>query len=232
MSETAVTGSRPGPAVGTAVPAPRAVPPGPAAPRAAGDPGPVPVAGDGRRTGPDRGDDHHPGAVPGADRVRESETDRAPDPAGDGSAPPMPLDAREAARRLAAAPAGTARGFLGLDPVTQDTALLAKEITARGVQVLCHGDALLGYAINPHQPRQAAVATTSADPGPLAALLGLLRAYHRCTSFTAEVTAGSAVLPALAGCGFERRGTLPGHRYESGRYHDVHVLVHHTAREG
>ena len=139
------------------------------------------------------------------------------------------LGTAEAAALLSAAPE-VARGFLGLDPVTQNAPLLATELTRAGAQVLRSGDVLLGYAPNPDQPRQGRVATTSADPEPLAALLGFLRTYRRCTSFVAEVPDGSAAVPALEACGFTDTGRLPGHVFHSGGYHDV--LVYCATEEG
>lgn len=139
------------------------------------------------------------------------------------------LGTAEAAALMSAAPEA-ARGFLGLDPVTQNAPLLATELTRAGAQVLRSGDVLLGYAPNPDQPRQGRVATTSADPEPLAALLGFLRTYRRCTSFVAEVPDGSAAVPALEACGFTDTGRLPGHVFHSGGYHDV--LVYCATEEG
>jgi hypothetical protein len=139
------------------------------------------------------------------------------------------LGTAEAAALLGAAPEA-ARGFLGLDPVTQNGPLLARELTRTGAQVLRAGDVLLGYAPNPGQPRQGRVATTSADPAPLAALLGFLRTYRRCTSFVAEVPDGSVAVPALEACGFTGTGRLPGHVFHSGGYHDV--LVYCATEEG
>ncbi|MGW2182054.1 hypothetical protein ACWCXX_28960 [Streptomyces sp. NPDC001732] len=135
------------------------------------------------------------------------------------------LSPEAAARLLVAADRDTVRGFLDLDPVTQNAALLAREITRRNLTVLRHGETLLGCAVNPLQPRQASVATTSPDPAALRALLSFLHTYRRCTSFTAETRAGSPVLPALETCGFTRAGVLPGHLFLTGRHHDV--LVHH-----
>ncbi|MEU3251185.1 hypothetical protein [Streptomyces sp. NPDC006997] len=161
----------------------------------------------------------------------EEAPDTAADPAGE---PPTDaatleqLSPEDGARLLGEAPTGTARGFLDLDPVTQNTALLTREIARRDLTVLRHGTTLLGYAVNPVQPRQAAVATTSSDPAALRALLSFLHTYRRCTSFTAGTPAGSPVLPALDACGFVRAGVLPGHLFLTGRHHDV--LVHHLTR--
>jgi hypothetical protein len=154
-------------------------------------------------------------------------------PTADATTAPAPglalLGTAEAAERLSAAPEA-ARGFLGLDPVTQNGALLARELTRTGAQVLRTGDVLLGYAPNSGQPRQARIATTSTDPEPLAALLDFLRTYRRCTSYVAEVTEGSPAVPALEACGFTRAGRLPGHVFHSGGYHDV--LVYCATEEG
>ncbi|MFF6959799.1 hypothetical protein [Streptomyces sp. NPDC008317] len=139
------------------------------------------------------------------------------------------LGTAEAAARLSAAPQA-ARGFLGLDPVTQNGPLLARELARTGAQVLQAGDALLGYVPNPAQPRQGWVATTSADPEPLAALLAFLRTYRRCTSYVAEVPDGSPAVPALEACGFTGAGRLPGHVFHTGGYHDV--LVYCATEEG
>ncbi|WP_405581265.1 hypothetical protein [Streptomyces sp. NBC_01190] len=139
------------------------------------------------------------------------------------------LGTAEAAARLSAEPKA-GRGFLGLDPVTQNGALLARELARTGAQVLQAGDVLLGYAPNSAQPRQGWVATTSADPEPLAALLAFLRTYRRCTSYVAEVPEGAPAVPALEACGFTGAGRLPGHVFHSGSYHDV--LVYCATQEG
>jgi hypothetical protein len=134
------------------------------------------------------------------------------------------LDPAGAAAALAEAGV-VARGFLGTDPVTQNGALLAAELTRMGATVCQAGDALVGYAHRPGQPRQALVASTSAEPGPVAALLGFLRTYHRSTSCLALVPDGSPAAAAFAGCGFRRAGVLREHRYGAGEYHDVLVYV-------
>ncbi|MEW2520856.1 GNAT family N-acetyltransferase [Actinacidiphila alni] len=139
------------------------------------------------------------------------------------------LGTAEAAARLSTVPQ-TARGFLGLDPVTQNAALLARELTRTGAQVLSADGVLLGYAPNSVQPRQGWVATTSADPAPLAALLDFLRTYRRCTSYVAEVPEGAPAVAALEACGFTGAGRLPGHVFHSGGYHDV--LVYSATQEG
>ncbi len=132
------------------------------------------------------------------------------------------LDAAAAAQALSDA-AGAARGFFGIDPVAQNCALIAAELTRTGAQVCRAGDALVGYAHRPSQPRQALVASTSARAEPVATLLSFLRIHHRSTSFLALVPAGSVTIAALEGCGFRPAGVLRDHRYQSGGYHDVLV---------
>lgn len=133
------------------------------------------------------------------------------------------LGAAEAADELGAVPAA-ARGFLDLDPVTQNGALLAAELTRRDAQVYRAGDGtLLGYAPNPDQPGQAYLASTSPHPEPLATLLEHLRDYRRPTSYLALLPADAPALAAFAECGFTPVGTLREHRYQSGRWLDVHV---------
>ncbi|GAA3226351.1 hypothetical protein GCM10020256_36720 [Streptomyces thermocoprophilus] len=72
------------------------------------------------------------------------------------------LSPAQAAAELSAA-GEAARGFLGLDPVTQNAALLGRELAHRDAVVLRYGETLLGCAVNPEQPRQAEVAVTAAD---------------------------------------------------------------------
>ncbi|MBB0246061.1 hypothetical protein FNQ90_18605 [Streptomyces alkaliphilus] len=158
--------------------------------------------------------------------------DTGPTDGGGPSPTPTPalLTPGEAARALTDAPVRLTRGFLGLDPVTRNTALLARQITDREIRVTRYDRALLGYTVNPLQPRQVMVATTSTDPAPLEALLDFLAVYQRATSFVAEVPDGSPVLTALEGCGFIPGGILRGHLFHTGRYRDVLVL--HTDREG
>lgn len=132
------------------------------------------------------------------------------------------LDHTAAAAALRSA-GDSARGFLGLDPVTQNESLTAAELRRTGAMVFRDGAALLGYLPNTGQPRQGTVASTSADPAPVRALLEFLRTYRRCTSFVAEVPAGAAACAAFEACGFVVTGTLRGHRFQSGRYHDVRV---------
>lgn len=137
-----------------------------------------------------------------------------------------PAEAAEAlAGAVRAGVAGAARGFLGTDPVTQNGALLAAELTRMGATVGQAGDALVGFAHRAGQPRQALVASTSGRPEPVAALLGFLRTYHRSTSYLALVPDGSPAAAAFAGCGFRRAGVLREHRYGAGEYHDVLVYV-------
>jgi hypothetical protein len=130
-----------------------------------------------------------------------------------------PAAAAEALREAGAA----ARGFLGLDPVVQNDALLARELGQLDAQVLHGGAGLLGFAPNRAQPRQAYVASTSTDPEPLRALLAFLGSYRRCTSYVAQVPEGAPGTAAFESCGFKHVGTLRAHRFESGAYRDVHV---------
>ncbi|TDV54812.1 hypothetical protein [Actinophytocola oryzae] len=124
-------------------------------------------------------------------------------------------------RRLAAT---GVRGFLGVDPVTQNDALLAKVLSAREAHLFGWGDAVLGYAPNLDNPRQAEVATTSPDPSILAAFTEFLRCHRRYTSF---VCVGG---PPEALRGFRHAGRLRAHHFGGGRYHDVDVHVS-TGRE-
>ncbi|MGQ0838598.1 GNAT family N-acetyltransferase [Actinokineospora sp.] len=135
------------------------------------------------------------------------------------------LTAPEAAEALGAA---RARGFLGLDPVTQNDDLLARELTERQARVFGAGTAVLGCVLNPDNPRQAVVACTTDDPAPLAAFVEFLHRHLRCTSFIAHTTDARAAV--LTECGFTRIGTLADHVYRGGRYHDEYVF--HRAVEG
>jgi len=135
------------------------------------------------------------------------------------------LDPAAAAAHLRAA-AEAGRGFLGLDPVTQNDALLAAELARMQAQVFRAGDMLLGSVPNPDQPRQAFIAATSADPEPLRILLGFLDTRQRCNSFVAMVPDGAACAAAFASCGFRQVGVLRDHRYQSGAYQDV--IVYHA----
>lgn len=132
------------------------------------------------------------------------------------------LDASAAAAGLRDA-AARARGFLGVDPFVQNDALLAIELTRMGAQVYRTGDALVGYAPNHAQSRQAYVASTSAEAGPVRTLLAFLATYQRCSSCVALVPAGSAAATAFTDCGFEELGVLREHRFQSGGYQDVLV---------
>ncbi|MFE0651513.1 hypothetical protein ACFVZH_23275 [Streptomyces sp. NPDC059534] len=128
-----------------------------------------------------------------------------------------------AAAALAAAADDTARGFLGLDPVTQNEALLARELSRADAAVFRYGDTVLGCRVNPDQPRQSEVASTTADPVALGALLDFLHTYQRCESFVALVPDALDVSGYTA-LGFAPVGLLREHRYAAGRYHDVRVL--------
>ncbi|GAB3465364.1 hypothetical protein [Actinophytocola sediminis] len=109
------------------------------------------------------------------------------------------------------------RGFLGLDPVTQNYALLAQLLSARQARLFGAGDAVVGYAPNLDQPRQAQVATTSTDPEVLTGFTDYLRRYGRYTSFLCLDG------PSTALRGFRLVGTLRAHVYRGGGYHDVDV---------
>jgi hypothetical protein len=135
------------------------------------------------------------------------------------------LDPAAAAAHLRAA-AEAGRGFLGLDPVTQNDVLLAAELTRMRAQVFQAGDMLLGAVPNPDQPRQAFVAATCADPEPLRVFLGFLDTRQRCGSFVAMVPDGAASAAAFESCGFRRVGVLRDHRYQAGAYQDV--VVYHA----
>lgn len=138
------------------------------------------------------------------------------------------LDPAAAAVQLRdAAEAG--RGFLGLDPVTQNDALLAAELARMQAQLFRAGDMLLGAVPNPAQPRQAFIAATCADPEPLRAFLGFLSTRQRCSSFLAMVPDGAAPGTAFELCGFRRVGVLRDHCYRAGAYHDI--LVYHANSE-
>ena len=117
------------------------------------------------------------------------------------------------------------RGFLGLDPVTQNDSLLAAELKSLEAQFFTVGEALVGFAPNADQPRQAYVASTSADPEPLRALLEFLTTYQRCTTFVAMVPDGAESAAGFDACGFERVGVLPRHRWQNYDWQDVLVYV-------
>jgi hypothetical protein len=134
------------------------------------------------------------------------------------------LDLDAAVAQLRAAADG-ARGFLGLDPVTQNDSLLAAELTSLEAQLFSAGGPLVGFAPNTDQPRQAYVASTSSDPEPLRALLDFLVTYQRCTTFVAMVPDGTAAVAGFESCGFEQTGVLPRHRWQNYDWQDVLVYV-------
>lgn len=134
------------------------------------------------------------------------------------------LDPDAAVAELRAS-ADSARGFLGLDPVTQNDALLTAELKALAAQLFSTGESVVGFAPNTDQPRQAYVASTSADPEPLRALLEFLTTYQRCTSFVAMVPDGAESAAGFEQCGFERAGVLPRHRWQDYDWQDVLVYV-------
>jgi hypothetical protein len=119
----------------------------------------------------------------------------------------------------------SARGFLGLDPVTQNDSLLATELNGLQAQLFSTGESLVGFAPNTDQPRQAYVASTSADPEPLRALLEFLTTYQRCTTFVAMVPAGAEGCHGFEACGFDKAGVLPQHRWQDYDWQDVLVYV-------
>jgi hypothetical protein len=133
-----------------------------------------------------------------------------------------PIGLPEAATRLSAAD-GRSRGFLGLDPHTQNDALLVRRLTALNAQVFTCGSTTLGYLPNGDNPRQATVASTSDDPLALAAFTSFLHRYRRYTSFVATAEPDAEPARALRGCGFEEVGRMPGHVFRSGRYRDVAI---------
>jgi hypothetical protein len=133
--------------------------------------------------------------------------------------PVTPTDAVTALR----AAGDSARGFLDTDPVTQNDALLVKELTRTGAQLFQVGDSLVGCLLNQEQPQQAYIATTTADPEQLRAFLTFLYNYQRVTSYVALLPVGNPTLPAFDERGFTQVGTLNDHRFQSGRYQDVLV---------
>jgi hypothetical protein len=142
------------------------------------------------------------------------------------------------------------RGFLGVDPVTQNAALMARlldEASAETYQVAAHGSAVAvaGCVRNPVNRRQALVAIaelpaggpTDGDPrgeaaaAPPAELAKVIRRFLRylstnrdITSFVAYAVAGDGALPGLIDSGFREVGQLREHVYRSGAFHDEHVF--------
>jgi hypothetical protein len=133
------------------------------------------------------------------------------------------LSPARAAEALRAA-AVSARGFLGLDPLTQNDPLLMAELAKQDAQVFRADEAtVVGCAPNPDRPRQFWLASTSADPEPVRALLGFLSTYQRSESYLALLAEDTDGAAAFTGCGFRPVGRLRAHRYQAGRYHDVLV---------
>jgi hypothetical protein len=184
---------------------------------AAGEPGPAQARPRLVRLGPAGPHLAPPGASPGADPRPPADP---ADPADPGDARLVPLTPAQAAARLRTEPGG-GRGFLGLDPVTQNDPSLIAGLSAREALVWSFGVALVGACPNPDNPRQACVATTSADPAALRAAAGTLRAYRRTASLLAVAGTGEPAADAVRGCGFTRAGTLRRHDYRSGAYHDA-----------
>ncbi|MCP3760526.1 hypothetical protein [Streptomyces sp. TBY4] len=133
---------------------------------------------------------------------------------------PVPLTEAVTALRAAG---DACRGFLGVDPVTQNDALLVKELTRTGAQFFRSDGALVGCLTNEDQLRQVYVATTTADPEPLRAFLAFLDTYRRITSYVALLPSGNPTLPAFEKCGFTQVGNLKDHHFQAGRHQDVPV---------
>lgn len=151
----------------------------------------------------------------------------AAEPAGTGARLQRLATAEGVARLRALGDGG--RGFLGLDPRTQNDALLTRLLTEREAVLFGHGETLLGTYQSKDNPRQAVVAVSGADPAALAALARLLRVYRRHTSMVAFTSPGDPALPALRACRFREVGTLAGHHYRSGAYRDA--VVHYAPVE-
>lgn len=181
---------------------------------AAGEPGPAQARPRLVRLGPAGPHLAAQGASPGADPRQPA------DPAEPDEARLVPLTPAQAAARLRTEPGG-GRGFLGLDPVTQNDPALIAGLSASQALVWSFGAALVGACPNPDNPRQAWVATTRADPAALRAAAATLRAYRRTASLLAVAGTGEPAADAVRGCGFTPAGTLRRHDYRSGAYHDV-----------
>ncbi len=121
-----------------------------------------------------------------------------------------------------------ARGFLGLDPVTQNDPLLAKHLARMSAQLGQAGGTVVGWAQNADQPRQATLSTTTGDAEAVRAMVKFLATYQRCTTYVAMVPAGADAEKAFTGSGFQEIGVLPEHRYAGGTYHDVRVYFGRT----
>jgi hypothetical protein len=132
------------------------------------------------------------------------------------------IDPAEAVTRLRVA-VELSRGFLGLDPVTQNDALLIRALAELDAQVFACGTTIVGYLPNRDNPRQATISSTSGDPAVVAEFTGFLHRYRRCTSFLATAEPDATPARALLGCGFEEVGRMPGHVFRSGHYRDVAV---------
>jgi RimJ/RimL family protein N-acetyltransferase len=132
------------------------------------------------------------------------------------------LSLAQAAARLRTAPGG-GRGFLGLDPVTQNDASLVAGLSARRALVWSFGVVLIGAYPNSRNPRQVRVATTAADPKALRAVVQALRVYRRTTSLVTATVATEPAAEAARACGFADIGVLRRHDYRSGVYHDVYL---------
>lgn len=156
--------------------------------------------------------------------------------------------------------AGWGRGFLGVDPVTQNSTLMVRLLTeaeAETYQVAAHGSAVAvaGCVRNPANRHQALVAiaelpsagpdgapadadprrpAASASPAELAKVIRRFLTYlstHRdITSFVAHAVVGDGALPGLIDSGFCEVGRLREHVYRSGGFHDEHVFFARLAK--
>ncbi|MER5439013.1 hypothetical protein [Streptomyces sp. NPDC002790] len=128
-----------------------------------------------------------------------------------------------------------ARGFLGLDPVTQNDALLVLRLRAEEALVFRYGGgnapvaSVLGAVWNPHNPRQAVVSSTTEDPEALTALLDFLRTHRRCVGAVGVCASADPAHAGFAATGFRPVGVLRAHFFRSGAYLDA--TVHHRSLE-
>lgn len=132
-------------------------------------------------------------------------------------------DPTEAGEILQAEPAHH-RGFLGLDPVVQNAAWMARRLISNQAAVYTSDGQLLGVAPDPSHSEFAQISMTHGAGSQLPAFLELVEQHHGFSRFITYVDSDESPADYVDN-GFHFCGTLRAHRLRGGERHNVQVYI-------